>query len=234
MPIDVKRARAPVLQKPPEPVFAGLPGRSVEWVSAGNGGRRVAMYVPPGIDWQKPVRVVTYFGGIDSTVASTLQSGVLVRLKKLGNTDNAVYVFPEKPRGSGANRFMQKGESFKALQQEAHAQLGRPITLAGNTVVAFSNGGSALQGAIASSELVADRLVLLDCLYESGTAWWRDIGDWTAQQKTPVGVRFARATNERARVKELRHRVEHNPLATFAEIPTKLDHHALPGGLFSP
>lgn len=189
--------------------FSALPGKSNLFISKGNGGRPVAVYIPEHFDVSQPATLVTYFAGKGFNLASSSKrSGLVERLKSEAPKQNAVWIMPQGHLLKANDLWMSsaEGESFSALQKDAMTSivgtLGEPPSVSTRVVAAHSGGGSALQNAISAKDFYADKLLLLDCFYETrGNKWWQTIARW-AQARPHTKVSYFHSTNDPNRVKE--------------------------------
>lgn len=151
-------------------------GRATVITPAGNGGRPVLVYVPPGCDPRKPVTVVTYLHGIKELVGANLVTkgwiDFLRRHQAALAAKNVVFVFPQGPldANNGAWLARRKKESFADVRTAALASAfpGADVVPSAQIVVAHSGGGSAVKNALDARELVAGGetdLFLLDAIY---------------------------------------------------------------------
>lgn len=146
-----------------------------------NGGREVAIIVPPGCDLIRPLEVVTYFRGRDGTTADSLTGNARIneQLAKLvagPPRRNAVFVIPAMNPGAQAEpanrRWMVPPESVQALQDQVLSQIqsqwcnGQPRPVGDSyTVMAHSFGGLAVANAVDGGTMRASRIILLDATY---------------------------------------------------------------------
>lgn len=223
-----------------EKALSVLPGQVKVFASAGNGSRPVICWVPDTFDPDRPATVVTYFAGKGFNWATDAgANGLLSRLRTVKSDDNAVYIFPQGHLAEPTDRWMRKeeGESFELLQREANLVLrgmvGGVLRIGARTVVAHSGGGSAVHNAVRSGELRADRLLLLDCFYETrGENWWVSVGNWIVGHPD-TDVTYYYATNERQRVKEFTDIITPHA-AKVAISKSSTWHGGLPAAHFSP
>lgn len=189
--------------------FAGLEGRIEVIASPGNGGRPVVIFIPKSFDVSKPATIVTHFSGKNFNMGTEAKStGLVGRLKSEATRQNAIWILPQGYLTEPTDRWMRadQNESFAALQKDAlqaiSASLGETPSVVTRVVSAHSGGGSALQNAISASDFYADKLLLLDCFYETrGNNWWQTIAKWlTARPQTKVT--YFHSTNEYKRVQE--------------------------------
>ncbi len=151
---------------------------------AANGGRPVAVWLPPGFDASRPAKVVTYFHGHNWNVGSSLvRHGLLERVQQLAANDaQTVFIFPQAARPP-FSYWMRRPESFLGLEQAALAEVGRragaSITVEARIVDAHSGGGWALANAVRRGELAADKVNLLDATYSN---WGQTIVNWALDQ----------------------------------------------------
>jgi hypothetical protein len=189
--------------------FAGLDGRIEVIASPGNGGRPVVIFIPKSFDVSKPATLVTYFAGKMFNMGTEPKStGLVGRLKTEATRENAIWILPQGFLIEPTDRWMRadQNESFAALQKDAlqsiTASLGEAPSVITRVVSAHSGGGSALQNAMSASDFYADKLLLLDCFYETrGNNWWQTIAKWiTARPQTKAT--YFHSTNEYKRVQE--------------------------------
>jgi peptidoglycan hydrolase-like protein with peptidoglycan-binding domain len=166
--------------------WQGVPGTTSVTALAGNGGRPVAVHLPPGFDASKPAKVVTMFHGHYWNAGSELRSkGVLERVEALGKQDpQTIFVFPQSGRVP-YSYWMKPPESFKALHDQALAEAARlagapSITVSLRIVDAHSGSGYTLQNAIRSGEFQADKVNLLDSSYND---WSQSVAYWAAANR---------------------------------------------------
>ncbi len=154
---------------------AGWPADMAERLSiapaTANGGRPVAVWVPPGFDPSRPAKLVTHLHGHHWNVGQSLAShGVLDAIRAQGEADpQRIFVFPEAGRVPFNDWMRAPSESWRGL--ETHALLaaatvaGGPISVGQRIVNAHSGGGKGLANAIGSGQFAADKVNLLDSTY---------------------------------------------------------------------
>ncbi len=153
------------------------------WAGAlpANGGREVAIIVPPGCDLNRPLEVITYFRGLNGNTADSLSGDdsiheQLARLSVGPPRRNAVFVIPAMNPGAhpepANRRWMAPPESLQELQDQALSRIqsqwcdDRPRPLGDVfTVIAHSFGGQAVANAVDGGTLRASRIILLDATY---------------------------------------------------------------------
>lgn len=227
--------------------FAALPGRTLAIRSAGNGSRPVFIYIPKSFDVKAPATLVTHFAGKLFDYSSANQPAA--RLKELEDLEssrlaNPIYVFPQGLLDNPTDRWMRadEGESLSRMHREVLWSLREALpqlpNIATRVVAAHSGGGSALQNAISAGELEADKLLLLDCFYETrGNNWWQTIASWINDRKsrgTSLRVAGFFATNEAARVRDFKARVSDKLGDSLTIVQSPHSHMALVQHHFSP
>jgi hypothetical protein len=177
-------------------------GARVEVVTPpGNGGQPVVVLVPPGFDPNKPAKVQTHYHGDRSSAAEA--GGIATRaIHDLSRRDpQTVWVLPEARGGVNSSptdwsNVMDQG----ATTRDALAAVG-VTNVEERTVSGHSAGGRALARAIERGTVQADRLLLLDCLYDPARQTIKKgITDHGAGIREIVVVR---GTNEAARARDL-------------------------------
>ena len=177
--------------------WAGMPGRIEVFTSPANGNRPVLVYLPPGCDLSKPVRVITMFHGRYGTLASTFgEHGWLDRIRDVtepsrrsaapGADQQTIYVVPQAAAESSAyDCWMARPESIAALDREARAKAAElgdvsTINVSARIVEAHSGGGLAIANAIAGGELDADKVNLLDATYHD---WGSTVASYALDER---------------------------------------------------
>ncbi|MBC7542446.1 MAG: hypothetical protein H7338_06920 [Candidatus Sericytochromatia bacterium] len=168
--------------------MASMPGATWAGHLASNGGREVAILIPPGVDFTKPVEMITFFHGLNGSIADKLanpETNIKAAMLKLAKGKNAVFVLPNgSPAGvshTGARNATwmdsakEPGQSIAQLQDDAAAQIkarwAPDLKIGSQTVAGHSGGGKPIANAAANGTLRADHIVLLDATY----------GDWGDQ-----------------------------------------------------
>ncbi len=163
-------------------------GSSTVFETCANGGRPVAIYMPPGFDAPRPVTLQIHFHGHGGDAGSSLlTNGVIARITAVGRKDpQTLFVVPQaadKPFGY----WMAAPESFAQLEAEsirvAAFLLPRRPEIVRRIVDAHSGGGLALRNAVASGELRADKINLLDAAYGD---WAQVVAQWADTRKIRV------------------------------------------------
>jgi hypothetical protein len=172
--------------------------RIVVTTSAGNGGKPVAVLLPAGFDPAQPAKVQTHYHG-DRTSAAEPNGGTTQAIKELVAKDaQRVFVLPEAKANVGGSPMDWTNVQSQA-QTTSDALAAAGVTKVGErTVSAHSSGGRALaMAAAAPGGVAADRVVLLDCLYEPAATRIRE--GLTANGAGVKELVVVRGTNEEAR-----------------------------------
>jgi len=190
--------------------------------SAGNGGQPVLVIAGPDFKRSDPANVHTYYHGDNATVADPLGSkdghNARIRAVITGEDKQAVFVLPESEASGLAVDSPTHDLSYSVtwfnVSNQARttndALAAANITMVDKRIVeAHSGGGMALVQAITSvpngSGLLADRIVLLDCVYHFGEPKRQDfhtdehLRDWaqTANGHVVQDIVFIRGSNEK-------------------------------------
>jgi hypothetical protein len=141
-------------------------GKVTVTTSAGNGGQPVTTVVPPGFDPNQPATVQTHYHGDFTSAASPSSSAPKAMKEMMAANPQQVFVLPEA-RGNIGGQPTDWGNVTDQARTTRDALGATGITNVGMKVVsAHSAGGRALAGSLNNGHIDANRVALLDCLYE--------------------------------------------------------------------
>ena len=140
--------------------------RIVVTTPAGNGGAPVVTLVPPGFDPTKPAKVQTHYHG-DRTSAAEPNGIASKAIHELVAKDpQTVFVLPEAKGNVGESGTDWSNAKDQASTTADSLAAAGVTDVSERTVSAHSAGGRALATALKDGKVQADRVVLLDCLYQ--------------------------------------------------------------------
>ncbi len=182
--------------------LAARGGRVLVTTSAGNGGKPVAVVLPAGFDPSRPARVQTHYHG-DRTSSAEPDGYTTQAILELGRADpQQVFVLPEARAKVGASPTDWTNVQSQARTTDDALAAAGVTRVSERTVSAHSSGGRALARALGSEGgLSADRVVLLDCLYEPAATSIRT--GLTALGDKVREIVVVRASNEDARANSM-------------------------------
>ena len=191
--------------------------RIVVTTPPGNGHKPVVTVVPPGFDASRPATVQTHYHG-DRTSSTEPGGRATIAMKELMERNpQQVFVLPEAGGNVGASPTdWTNVKNQAATTRDALAAAG--VSKVGETTLSVhSAGGRALASALKTKDgVAADRVVLLDCLYEPAMSQIR-----TGLLKMKDDVRefvVVRGTNERDRAVAMNAAL--SPRSRLATVPT--------------
>jgi hypothetical protein len=224
-------------------------GRVVVSAGAGNGGQPVVTLVAPGFDPSRPARVHTHYHGWSTTVAGPgrMADQRTDRIEKVQARDpQTVVVLPEcasAPVGYAWNAPPAYKTDWSNVSSQARTvddalrAAGVEARIEQEVVSAHSGGGRALVHAIRAqtdgSGLRAQRLELMDCLYEDTDALLRQWGGGASPSAngsalesvvyylgTNEAHKYARMARDFGARYELRRVGDHNRTALYLDADT--------------
>ncbi len=144
----------------------GTKGKIVVSTSPGNGGSPVVTVVPPGFDPAKGAKVQTHYHGDRTSAAEPNGLGTQAMQQMMTSDPQQVFVLPEAKGNVGTDGTDWTNVSDQATTTRDALKDAGVDKVASKTVSAHSAGGRALSYALKEGNVDADRVLLLDCLYE--------------------------------------------------------------------
>ncbi len=191
-------------------ILHDLGGQHTLLRSPANGGRPVALYVPPRVNPTKPLELVLFFHGKGGRLDEILsQGGIAAEIRKWGvRHPNSLFVLPQGHRSNGRDWMSSfRGESFGELLREVSKaaakllQTGK-LERGGILLRVHSTGGAALENALDAGELEADRIEIWDGLQGDLP---RKLGHWAQDpQNAKSSIAIVYTPYQQGRVRSLR------------------------------